>query len=322
MSIKVSVCVPVYNAEKYIDRCINSLLKQTLREIELIFVNDGSTDRSLDILIKYQERNQSIKVVNQSNAGLGGARNSALKLARGEYIGFLDADDFVDPTMYEKLYACATEIDADIAMCNVKLYPRTSRTKRIWFKPYKGEITPDFLNRNTQPWNKIVSSSLIKGSGFEFYKQNGDGMFITLMLKADKITSIDACLYNYRVGHKSMSTDYKLSSFIVSYESSKEQRRELDRTKYSGVLDEYFDYRIIYSLIQLLTIAALEKNKPVYLEYRNRLRESNMKSNMYIATILKREFGPMKTFVMTTIVPSSYLLTSILVNLQSRVGKL
>ena len=102
--IKVSVCIPVYNMEKYIEDCIKSLVNQTLKEIELIFVNDGSTDNSLNILNEYKKQYPDIiKVISQENKGLGGARNKGLELASGEYIGFVDADDFVEPNMYERL---------------------------------------------------------------------------------------------------------------------------------------------------------------------------------------------------------------------------
>lgn len=116
MSINVSIIIPVYNCEKYLDELIQSLLNQTLKNCEFIFINDGSTDMSLDSIIKYKKVDERIKIINQSNQGVSFARNSGLKLAEGEYIGFVDADDYIDNDMYETLYRAAKENDVDLVI--------------------------------------------------------------------------------------------------------------------------------------------------------------------------------------------------------------
>ena len=113
---KVSIVVPIYRAEKYLAECVDSLLKQTLRNIEIILVDDGSPDACGIIADKYKENDFRIKVIHQKNAGLGPARNSGMKIATGEYIGFLDSDDWVKPKMYERLYEAATYTGADIVV--------------------------------------------------------------------------------------------------------------------------------------------------------------------------------------------------------------
>ena len=111
---KVSVIVPVYNVEKYIDKCLKSLVNQTLSDIEIIVVNDGSTDNSETIIKQYLEKYQNkIKYVIKQNGGLSDARNYGMKFATGEYIAFLDSDDYVDNTIYEKMYNKATEEQCD-----------------------------------------------------------------------------------------------------------------------------------------------------------------------------------------------------------------
>ena len=104
MNVKVSVIIPVYNCEKYIEECIESLINQTLQECEFIFVNDGSKDKSEEIIKKYADKDERITLINQKNSGVSVARNVGIKKAVGEYIGFVDADDYVDSNYYEKLY--------------------------------------------------------------------------------------------------------------------------------------------------------------------------------------------------------------------------
>ena len=103
----VSVLIPVYNVEKYLERCLDSILKQTLTKIEIICVNDGSTDNSLSILKEYQKKDSRIIIVNKENGGLPSARNAGLDRAEGKYVGFVDSDDYIEPNMFQKLYDTA-----------------------------------------------------------------------------------------------------------------------------------------------------------------------------------------------------------------------
>ncbi len=112
---KVSVIVPVYNVEKYLEECIESLINQTLTDIEIICINDGSTDNSLKILEELQKKDNRIKIINQKNSGVSSARNNGIENATGEYIGFVDSDDWIDSDYYEKLYNTAKKYNSDIA---------------------------------------------------------------------------------------------------------------------------------------------------------------------------------------------------------------
>ena len=116
--LKISIIVPVYNTEKYLRNCLDSLVNQTLKDIEIVAVNDGSTDGSRDILYEYASNfSDKFQVVHKKNGGQASARNLALGLCRGEYIGFLDSDDFVRPEMFEKMYSKAIETNADYVAC-------------------------------------------------------------------------------------------------------------------------------------------------------------------------------------------------------------
>ena len=112
---KVSVVVPIYNVEKYLRECLDSIVGQTLKDIEIICVDDGSTDRSLSILREYEQKDPRIKVITKPNAGYGHSMNMGLDAATGEYMGIVDSDDYILPDMYETLYGFAVKDDLDIA---------------------------------------------------------------------------------------------------------------------------------------------------------------------------------------------------------------
>lgn len=114
---KISIIVPIYNVEKYLDRCMQSLLNQTLKDIEIIMVDDGSPDRCPQMCDEYAKRDVRIKVIHKENAGLGYARNSGLEIATGEYVAFVDSDDYVNIKMYENLYNSAKQKNADAVFC-------------------------------------------------------------------------------------------------------------------------------------------------------------------------------------------------------------
>ena len=113
----ISIVVPIYNMEKYLDKCVNSIISQTYKNIEIILVDDGSTDLSYDICEKYKKLDNRIKVYHKTNGGLSDAKNFGIKHASGKYIGFVDSDDWIEPMMYEILYKNIKEKNADIAIC-------------------------------------------------------------------------------------------------------------------------------------------------------------------------------------------------------------
>ncbi len=119
---KVSIVLPIYNVSEYLRKSLNSLVKQTLQEIEIICINDGSTDNSLEIVKEYAKRDNRIVVVDKKNEGQGIARNLGINMAKGEYIGFVDPDDWVKPDMYEKMYNQAKKFSSEIVICDLSKY--------------------------------------------------------------------------------------------------------------------------------------------------------------------------------------------------------
>ncbi len=180
-SIKVSIVMPIYNAYDYLRPAIDSVLDQTLSEIELICVDDGSTDHSLDILKEYQEADTRVRIVTENNAGPSWARNKGLSRARGEFVIFLDADDFYEPTLLEKLYGIAVEKNLDIAISDYDIY----NDKRASFEPKirndheeifgDGDVVskneyPDIIFQCTSNyvWSKLFRRSFIEGKQLSF----------------------------------------------------------------------------------------------------------------------------------------------------------
>lgn len=164
--IKVSVIVAVYNAEQYLGACLDSLLAQTLADIEIIAVDDGSTDSSGCILAQYAARTGKLKCYAQQNSGAAAARNLALRYATGEYIGFVDSDDFVDPDMYETLYGRAAAESVDIVECNLR---------HTWRGGEDIEIMQQYCDPSDLlcfgryvVWNKIFRRDWLRESGVQF----------------------------------------------------------------------------------------------------------------------------------------------------------
>jgi len=162
---KVSVIVPVYNVEKYLDQCLKSLVNQTLKDIKIILVNDGSTDNSQSIIDKYQLKYPNlILALKKENGGLASARNFGLKYVQSNYVAFIDSDDYVDLTMYEKMYKKAIEENSDLVMCNLQYFFENNSHESFISKglnlewnndPHKAAfLSPLFA------WNKLYKKEL------------------------------------------------------------------------------------------------------------------------------------------------------------------
>ena len=167
--MKLSVIVPVYNVENYLDKCLDSLVNQTLKELEIIVVNDGSTDSSQKIIDKYVKKHSNIKSYIKKNSGLSDTRNFGIRRATGEYITFIDSDDWVRLDMYQKMYEKAKDGDFDIVACDINyVYP--DHKKRVYTNP-KGDtknIKEVFINLYPAVCTKIFKRELFIDNNLEF----------------------------------------------------------------------------------------------------------------------------------------------------------
>lgn len=237
MKPKVSIVVPIYNMEDYLDRCLRSLLRQTLTAIEIIAVNDGSQDASLRLLQQYAEHDSRIVIINKANGGVSAARNDGVKAARGQYIGFVDPDDWVDDRMYEELYHAAIQDHIDIAMCTyIREFESHAKEKhfdmphkqiyrgeevqakllRRLVGPLKEELaSPEFLDAWGTVWSKIYRAEWLKDHGFEFMDlsvigSNEDTLFnIHAFHYAESFIFLNRPFYHYwRANTESITSTY------------------------------------------------------------------------------------------------------------------
>ena len=213
---KVSVIIPVYNVERYLRECIDSVVNQTLKEIEIICVDDGSTDTSLDILKQYAARDNRITIITQTNLCAGVARNAGLSQAKGEYLSFLDSDDFFEPNMLEEVYLKIKEKQADEILFNTYLYDDTLHEDKAveWTLDVKN--VPELFNYSHVPekifklsncwvWNRLYKTEFIKSNGIRFQKLGcaNDTYFSCIAtVLASSITYLDKRYVHYRVNRQ------------------------------------------------------------------------------------------------------------------------
>ena len=219
--IKVSVVVPVYNTAEYLPQCLQSLCRQTLKDIEIICINDGSTDDSLQILHEFARRDARIKIINQENKGLSGSRNAGIKRASGEYIGFVDSDDMVSENFYECLYNRAVATSSDIAAANIiRLangkesifldYGRPQFAERLQDK-FAVLRVPDF----NYVWDRIYVADLLKHEESYFPESvyYEDMVWMPkILLKSGKVTTVPKARYYYRQNANSIMSTTKFSA--------------------------------------------------------------------------------------------------------------
>lgn len=245
--MSVSVVVPIYNAEKYLDKCIKSILNQTFRDLELILVNDGSKDRSLEICYKYERVDNRVRVINKDNEGSIKTRRRGVEEAKYDFIMFVDADDWVSPFIIEKLKKNQEETDSDIVIGNTyQVFNSRALIKRKnnshYFDKdicYEGDlirnnITEAYLHGHPFPASlfcKLYRKELLLSSGN--YLSNitflGEDLYYNLemFLKVNKISIITDCLYYYRMGgNTSRYMSYHFSDIVEGYKIQKQVIQE------------------------------------------------------------------------------------------------
>ena len=188
----ISIIVPVYNVEKYLKQCVDSILAQTFSDIEIILVDDGSPDECPKICDEYQKKDARVRVIHKSNGGLSDARNAGIKAAKGEYIGFVDSDDYIAPDMYEKLYKMMNDTGADMAVCQAVIVTDDSSAQ------YTDSDEIKLLDKDEALYRMICKRLFTVNSWNKLYKKNlfNNIMFPVNMLYEDLATTyklIDKC---------------------------------------------------------------------------------------------------------------------------------
>ena len=308
---KISIIVPCYNAEKYIEKCLDSIVNQTLQDIEVICINDGSTDNTLNILNNYKEKYDVVKVINQENKGVAATRSIGLKNATGDFVGWVDNDDFCNIDMYEKMYEKAIKENLDIVICNYNFYPDNNTKKEKWYKSYNGEaIDYKFIQHNTTLWNKIVRRELLEKLDIStLIKEIGEGCYSLVIINANKIGTIDECLYNYRVGHASLSANTKKVEWFEKTVSHQTKRlKYVKDNNYDPKWIEFYTYVYLYYVELLMIIGARNGRKDIYDANRKIIKDEKFISNKY-GKYLKNSISLPKRIFFKFVAPNSYFLT-------------
>ena len=195
---KVSLIIPVYNVENYIEKCLNSVVNQTLKDMEVIIVNDGSKDLSKQKIEKYLEKYPWIKYLEKENGGLSDARNYGLHYATGKYIAFLDSDDYVENTMYEEMYNLAERENADMVECDfIWEYPNKIRKDVGVIYNSKKEMIE---KARVVAWNKLIKREVLKRTQIEFpvgLRYEDVEFFYKLVPYLNKVSFVKKCFIHY-----------------------------------------------------------------------------------------------------------------------------
>ena len=199
----ISVIVPIYKVEEYLEQCINSILNQTYKNLDIILVDDGSPDKCPKICDEYAKRDNRIKVIHKQNGGLSDARNYGLNIAIGKYISFVDSDDYIDKNMYQDMINELRKNNADIVSCAINnVYSDRIESSDIEERVYDTESALKDLilgrNLNQTVWNKLYKKDVINGILFEKGKINEDDFWTyQVFANSKKIITLNKPLYNY-----------------------------------------------------------------------------------------------------------------------------
>ena len=255
---KVSVIVPVYNVATYLPQCLDSILAQTLQETEIIVVDDGSTDNSPQICDEYAAKDKRIQVIHQKNQGQSSARNKGMALACGKYIAFVDSDDWIEPTMLQKLYEAAEKDKSNVAVCHVFCTSNKKvRQKKYW--PYAKDcvLKPKqfykyFLIAPCWPCNKIYRRAFLQKKNITFIEgvfYEDVPFFTEIFLQLEQVSFVADYLYNYRTGRSGSTTTEPSAKHLDIVKVQKIVEQLLQKHNASALLQSNFEYWVLWNYV-------------------------------------------------------------------------
>lgn len=235
MEHKISIIVPIYNAQQTLDKCLKSIINQTYKNLEIILVNDGSYDSSHEICVKYQAQDKRIKYISQKNSGVACARNTGLSQVTGDYIGFVDSDDFIELNMFEVMIHNLLRSETDIVICGYFINKFDKDIKRV---VPKNEIVTqkevikllieDKVIRNFL-WSMLYKKDLFQEVIFpEKYIYEDVAVIYQLFLKANKISLVDQAMYHYVYGAKSITRNVNIDKNYILLDMLTKQRNSIN----------------------------------------------------------------------------------------------
>ena len=260
---KVSVIVPVFKVEKYLVQCIESIINQTMKEIEILIIDEGLEDRCREIIDYYESIDPRIIAPHQKNGGYGASVNLGIKMAKGEYISIIESDDYIEPEMYEEMYAYAQKLNADVVKSPYYEFYEDGHKRDCSYRRYMAEKTPsnacfsmkefgEMLAIHASLWSGLYKKDYLKNNNIEFICAKGGayvdvGFRIDTLIHTDKIAWIDKPYYNYRVDSIGSTTNnFKLMPMINRWKEAHDKFKDIqkDYENYYGkflVLDEYLN---------------------------------------------------------------------------------
>ena len=259
----ISVVIPVYNVEKYIRESLDSIINQTYKNLQIILIDDGSTDSSGSICDEYAASDDRITVIHQKNAGAGAAKNTGLDLIQGEYFSIIDSDDYIELNMYEKMVCYMENYRVDVVQClfrNVFVNRKVYRNYIVKSKPIRKVSRNKFLKEYLYDWkyaifaNKVFKTSLLKDIRFPEGRKIDDEFFTyKLICNSEHIVNTQDVFYNYRMRQSSVMNENadkrlildRIDCFVERYEYVSERFPELEVLYYQKLADALIYYKNI-----------------------------------------------------------------------------
>ena len=218
----VSIIIPIYNVQDYLKRCLNSVVSQTLNDIEIILIDDGSTDKGYDICKSYAEKDSRILVYKKGNKGVASARNLGISVAKGEYIGFVDPDDYIDLDMFKFLYDTCIDHNVKVSCCLEygKAFEKKSRTVGTNLIPSDKYFAQTMKDCSFALWNKLWHRSLFENFVFPEEVESGSDLFsYKLLLKCDLVADTHISKYHYTIRKNSLSRMLNIDNRMQRHET-------------------------------------------------------------------------------------------------------
>lgn len=272
--MKLSVIVPVYNVEKYLKKCLNSLVHQTLQEIEILVINDGSTDKSQLIIDEFQKKYPlKIKSFIKENGGLSDARNFGIERAKGEFIGFVDSDDYVSENMFEEMYNLARKHQAGMAICNLQKVGEhgniSQKLTQIPNMPEKIDLDNNFSIFSDLSYfacNKIFKKELFEGKRFQKGMHFEDIELIPqLLLRCKTIVQTQNYHYQYLERADSISKTHTEKGLDI-LKAVKNVEISFEKSSFQNKISELKGFQILEGVYTFLAYLAFVKDEKIYRE--------------------------------------------------------
>ncbi|MBT2679817.1 glycosyltransferase [Bacillus sp. ISL-35] len=316
MNPKISIIVPVYKVEKYLHKCINSILAQTFTDFELILIDDGSPDNCGRICDKYARKDSRVSVIHKENGGLASARNAGLDIAKGEYIGFVDSDDWIESDMYELLYDLCTENDCDISNISSIIYFK-DRIQKNGTHPLivhqkseamKAMLVGDLYDEVV--WTKLIKRTLLEDIRFSEGMVYEDTAFTYKVIhKSKKVCSIGAPKYHYIKREESIMDNAKKSIRIDAVLIYDEMFKFME--KYYPDLTSLVSLKLANSALVIMNAIS---GHDEFNKYKNHFKTVTNILNSYYSTLMRLKEYPRNVKILLTAAKCHPIFYKLLVN--------